>query len=282
MSRLHWVTATAFGVGLLVGCSTGGVDPVHSAPPEATAPDAVSLPLDQYRHTTWDTGRIILAREILIHECMRDHSAEATPPPDAAAIEQDTRMRIKDIGPRGNKRRYGITEPLDAATYGYHLPSTVEGTGRPVRTNERMPSTSCVHQADTTLGEADLAASELVKEVSTASFEQSLAHPRVVGALGQWSACMKAGGYDHATPMAAMAVFDLSSATVSPAETATAAADVECKLRTGLVGTWQEVESTLQRTALSSRDQAFRDVADQRNRLKERVAGTIDEAAHGS
>lgn len=276
MPRRHWPVLAVLGAGLLVGCSPGETAPVRSAPAEATAPDSVSLPLDQYRLTTWDTGRVILAREILVHECMRDRDADATSPPDAAAIEQDARNRIKDLGPRGNKRRYGITQPLEAATYGFHLPSTVERTARPVSAKGRPPSAHCVQQADKALEETNLATPALVREISRDSFEKSLADPSVVDALRQWSDCMKAGGYDYATPMAAMETFDLSSATVSPTEIATATADVDCKLRVGLISTWQNVESSLQQTALRGHEQALRDIAEQHDELGERVARTIN------
>lgn len=276
MSRRHWPVIAVLGVGLLVGCSPGEAEPVSSVPPEATAPDSVSLPLDQYRLTTWDTGRIILAREILVHDCMRDRDAGATSPPNATAIEQDARNRIKDLGPRGNKRRYGITQPQEAVTYGYHLPSTVERTERPVSTKDRPPTADCVQRADRTLDETNLATPALVREISKNSFEKSLVDPRVVDALRQWSDCMKAGGFDYATPMTAMGAFDLSSATVSPAEIATAEVDVECKLRVGLISTWQNVESEIQQTAFTGHEQDFRNITEQHDKLDEQVSRTIN------
>ncbi|MCR3752243.1 hypothetical protein [Lentzea californiensis] len=260
---------------LLVGCSTNGAAPPRPIPPEATAPDAVNLPLDQYRLSTWDTGRIILAREILIHRCIEDRGG-SKPSPDAAAIEQDARVRIKDIGPRGNKRRYGITDPRDAAVYGYHLPSTVDRTERPVPAKERSTSSQCVQQADKTLGEANLTTPAEVKEISTDSYERSLSDPRVAQARTQWSACMKAAGHDYDSSAAAAGAFDLSAATVTAAEIATASADVECKSRSGLVGTWQEVESAIQQSVLDSRRQAFQDIAEQRERFNGRADRTIN------
>ncbi|GAA4409625.1 hypothetical protein ACFQV2_19545 [Actinokineospora soli] len=169
--------AAVLAVALVTACSRGGADLVGSAPPVATAPDAVQLPLDAYRATTWQSGQVVLARALLIAEC------EGTQAPDRTVIEQDTIDRIRDFGPAGNKRRYGITSVADAAMYGYHLPSTLSPR-RPPQVRHDAPRPECVRAADAELGSIK---TELVSELDSASYSRSLGDPGLERVVAEWA-----------------------------------------------------------------------------------------------
>jgi hypothetical protein len=262
---------------LVAGCSSGGAGSVGSTPPpEATAADVVTLPIDPYRFTTWETGRIILAREILITDCLRKLDDKQAVSPDRASIERDTLKRIKDFGPRSNKRRYGVVDQRDAATYGYHLPSSTNKAdqGVPLRQNDSV-RTECVQQVDNTLGDANLTSADLVRTIGHDSYDRSLASSEIRDAFQRWSSCMGTKGYRYPDPMAAMSTFDLVSPTVSKVEIATATADVACKLDGKLVMTWQEVESKIQRSAIDEHRHELQQIAERNEQFRDRIAETI-------
>ncbi|MFI2208008.1 hypothetical protein ACH47Z_46885 [Streptomyces sp. NPDC020192] len=90
----------------------------------------------------------------------------------------------------------------------------------------------------------------LVAKLKAASFNESMADPRVVAVFKAWTACMKTVGYHEADPMRVPEGFP-GSGTPSSAEIAEAQADVSCKARTNMAGIWFAVESEYQNAAIA-------------------------------
>ncbi|WP_051944030.1 hypothetical protein [Streptacidiphilus rugosus] len=125
-----------------------------------------------------------------------------------------------------------------------------------------LPAQGCRGEADRNLGErtnettsggrqrAVNGVDGLVQQLKAASFQASMADPRVVGVFKSRSACMRLAGYHETNPMLAPEMFK-PAPDPTAAEISAAKADVACKVRTNLVGVWFAVESEYQNTAIA-------------------------------
>jgi len=256
-----WVVALLL-AGLLTGCGASGGTPGagqdRSPSYPGTEADDVALPIDSYGYTAVEVGQIVLAREILTADCLRRLGSPNIKEPDRAALEQVTRRRLRDLGLHGNKRRYGVTDNQTAKTYGYHLPSTVDGSTTPPGTDKKNAEShsqhqrGCLDEADRTIaGTEPLGNSDLIRKIAWESYGHSRQSSSVTDALNRWSSCMKATGHNYATPQDAESAFELNSTGVTPSEIAAALADVSCKQESRLVDTWYNVEKDHQNVEIA-------------------------------
>ena len=311
MPPSRWVAILVL-VGLATGCSATHIDPTTGSDGPVTHVDAmaddIALPIDSYGYTALETGQIILARELLISDCMHRLGLRLQTEPDRSSLEQSTRSRMNDFGFHGNKRRYGVTETDVAATYGYHLPSIANGATapsageqktnpsarpevaeklalsgaapdgqRPTQVNEHtIPKGGCVGEATYTITRAGpLGNADLVRNIAWESFDRSLKDPKLADAVQRWSSCMKTKGYDHLSPQAASSIFDGDEKTVTSNEIATATADVACKQQTQLVTTWRDIEESYQNIKISEHAHELKEAAKDHDMCMKRVTEII-------
>jgi hypothetical protein len=89
--------------------------------------------------------------------------------------------------------------------------------------------------------------------MSMDSFGYSRGQPPVRAAITRWSDCMKQHGFDYPDPFAPIRDprFEARRLAASATEIAAAMADVDCKRRGNLVGTWFTVERSYQQSLVA-------------------------------
>lgn len=235
--------------------------------------DGLVLPVDRYRLDPNQRRSFGQAHTRIVNECRARFGFDALPddpPTTASALD----------------RRYGITDAAEAAAWGYHLTPdqglsqrskpnvrpqaegeaivmTGRESGRPGGADlpptsfrgQPLPAGGCVADADRALAvpEGLGAVEQRGAFVNADGFNQAMADQRAVNALAAWADCMKHAGYGYATPTAAVAAFNLSTATPSPAERAVAKADVTCKARANVVGILYTLEVAYQEAIIAQK-----------------------------
>ena len=242
---------------------------------DATAgPPRITLPLDPYQVSDDDFATVSRALTELTDRCMRRQGLtyEAPAPQDTATA-----------GPAGHERRYGITVLESARTHGYHRAGTparhpeqpkrskayeraLTGTGKPLDDGEF--DDGCTGEAHRELEAGiDMEAVDLPQWYKRDSFQRSLDDPRVKAVFAAWSRCMAEAGHRYATPLDPPADPGVMGRTVTDHERSVAVADITCKRRTGLVDAWQRVETTLQRSTVTTRAAQLKKAGAQADRL---------------
>ena len=264
---------------LLVGCTSPDPSAQRSPAPSSAAPEAspnpsppgqksytFRLPIAAYSYSDADYEVIRSAEQILARDCMKDFGLSYRPAKNPApAVAPD--------------RRYGITDMDSAARLGYRMPpqqsapeakltkdqiKVLYGRSSPEEEStknaglqyrgKKIPEQGCLGSA--VLGfrkpYEDQAGAEVASRISTESFENSQKAPEVRAVFGKWSACMKRHGYDYASPMEALATPSFLRGKLSAKEKETAVADVSCKERTGLLETWFDAESSIQKEMIKT------------------------------
>ncbi|MFE1911259.1 hypothetical protein [Streptomyces anandii] len=268
----------------LAGCSADAVRPAHPAPrarpsvtpspsgPAATArARALLLPYDRYELTPGDLATVQAAEDAVMVSCMRAQGRSWTPLP--AATDADP----------PNRARYGVIEADVAARYGYHQPPSPPGVAGRGTAEDARNARLTQADADAAFGKAGASQSvggcwktahdalredvpnsphNVLDELTTSSFDDSLKDSRVRHALSRWSACMEKSGYSYGTPLDAAADSKWQRTDrPSRQETSVALADVRCKERTRLVEEWSAVERAWQREFIRERPGQFRALA---------------------
>jgi hypothetical protein len=242
------------------------------------------LPIDAYVLDTPQAGPIAVAEDRLIGACMARQGLGWVPLP-------------ADHAPRQwpNRGRYGLAEPEMARRYGYHQPSDPRSEARQAWVDARdgrlTPaqrtaaygadgSGGCEAQAQRTLvrgvARVDFGALDRIAEDT---YEASRRAPQVRRLFAQWETCMREQGFTYpADPMAANddPRWDPDKP-ASPAEIATARADVACKERTSLVTVWWRTEVVLQKREISRRAPWFATV----RTARARYLANVSSYAHG-
>ncbi|CCH32708.1 hypothetical protein ABZ816_30455 [Actinosynnema sp. NPDC047251] len=255
----------------LAACSAParGTEP-EIGPVPTVAPGAeLRLPVEDYLVTDEQGVEIAAARVLLITACLRRFGVEYTVPLPVA----------QPFGPRSlTERRYGITDAGLAELHGYGMgprdpalrPAPVKpeldatgqnaltGQGQSVLAGQAVPEGGCAGDADRVL-DRDLPAGadpQLGQRLQFESFEAGRQDSRVRAAVAAWSACMAEAGHHYADPLA-VAGDPAFIGDVTPTQLATAATDIDCKVRTNLVGVWFTVESAYQRARIEKDPDAF-------------------------
>ncbi len=258
---------------------------VPSTPPAApkrmrTTSD---LPLvTEYMWNDEETVQLMKAAEILTGDCMQAQgfvyqpqksaysqgAAEALPEPsepygvydarsagvlgyhrrNSALDEELAKLTVKPgervgIGTDGKLR----VEPDEAATTPYE--EALYGVGQQRAGGCSDESWKQLHDPQSEGYDVELWGRVLMS--AQAATEQD---PRVVAVTQKWSACMKPAGFSYSSP-AQPAKANWGSPQTGPTATeiATATADVACKDKTGLVGTWLDVLEQQQRRLMADR-----------------------------
>jgi hypothetical protein len=246
------------GIALLTGCAQR---PATGATPAAGAAGAgapallrtteLRLPLDAYQPTLAQYARLAVANRALVRRCMRALGYDYVVAEPATA------------GPATwNERRYGLSDPAPAE-HGY-WPASRVAPSRPRHTattpamtaavtgvgarDSRVPAGGCSAQAFRELTAHDPPGADryLAQRLSSDSFFGSRRDPTVEAATREWSACMAAAGFSYSGPLDPPRDERFQGPAAAPLEVATARADVACKQRSNLIGTWYATESARQ------------------------------------
>jgi hypothetical protein len=239
--------------------STSGEPPVGPVPVVRTDADIV-LPVDSMLATTEQMGRVSLATDVLVRECLKRFGKDwpIMPPTGGLPVAR-------------NARRYTIVDRAKVAVEGYHpvdllkaeeaarqrsagqppvpqdvrdlwLGSTATAGDRPA------PVGGCAGEADRRLhAGVDLTGVGLPQRLTQESFERTRVDSRVRASFARWSACMRGKGYRYRDPFAAFNDPRWGGPQISTGEITTAIADVTCKTKENVAGVMLAVETAYQR-----------------------------------
>ncbi|WP_344622852.1 hypothetical protein [Kitasatospora arboriphila] len=265
----------------LPGCSSSG-QPAAEARPTTQSPSALPasadlhLPIEPYLFSEAETAKLTRAGAVLRKACMQrfglDYAISPADPPTGPRTFMD--------------RRYGLTDPAEAAANGYHLGDRDPRT-HPVRppqfsaeqqqvltghlpgktgadeTNLQVngvpvPPGGCYDEAKRGLaGSGDLGPSSVAQQANFQTFKASMSVAQVTQAFEAWSGCMRNRGYSYPNPMDAIGDRRFLGDSPTPLELQVAAADVICKQQVHLIDTWFAVEASLQKELIARQQAEF-------------------------
>ncbi|WP_328745126.1 hypothetical protein OHT57_06780 [Streptomyces sp. NBC_00285] len=279
------------------GSAAGQTPPPVPGTPVLLGVRSLVLPIEPYLFTNRQMTGILRARQALVTPCMRRFGIDwpaSGPKPDAGTAAAPGMKNAANMS-----RRYGITDPADAARHGYHLvpdarqrttkdPSarppdadtlavltgrTAEGAPGPARHHGRaIPEGGCQGQATARIsgGPQRLGNDQLASEINVVSYQRSTTDPRVTSVFRAWSACMRERGYSYAAPTEAPGKDPrFTGPEPTRAEIALARADVACKRDTNVIGVWFTVDAAYQRQMMASKAQ---ELARARNVIRTQTA----------
>ena len=239
------------------------------------------LPITAYELSGTQSAEAGYLTQRYTQECMHRFGFAYLPGLSVSSIAQNSRITAEL-----NSRRYGVSDPVAAAAYGYHLPSWMKNaaapapfprpgnpeyrvlTGQPAgRYHGRpVPAGGCTGQASSRLTAAGIDAGAqasggpdqpaLVQQIASQGFTRAQADPRVRAAGRRWAACMRSHGYAFATPFQAANHWNLN-APVSTTEIHTAEHDITCKRQVNLIGIEFAAESDDENAAIARNAQAL-------------------------
>ncbi|MEV3990214.1 hypothetical protein AB0J57_15035 [Streptomyces sp. NPDC049837] len=289
--RLLAVALISATVGL-VGCSSSGTEdrtegtraseapPVdYKNPPEVESVPQMrgsrnlELPLEAYTWTDAEERVRRQGEDRIAAECMRGFGFDLEPRP---LYRGDKALR--------DANRYGVSDMASASRFGYNTDPYLRGkrpeehytpaeslalfgpqgdTGQKTAkaaNGKAIPEGGCWGQALRELASKGPKVhpdkEEFASHLALFAYQESQKDKRVQKAFADWSACMKAKGYHYNGPMAPVEDERFAkSTTPTPAEIRVAEADVECKEKHNVIGTWYAVEVAYQKRAIESNQQ---------------------------
>lgn len=168
---------------------------------------------------------------------------------------------------------YGFLDEAQAATYGFHQPSTVgrekPNTG-PMNPAEfsalsglksttggepaggNIPPGGCTGEAEQKLKSDRATAGDIYGELTGQADSRTKSDNRVAAAVTEWAACMKQKGYVYSDPESL--ANEAWGTTVTPREIETAKADVACTKQTNLSGIALGVRTAIQKQLIDQHD----------------------------
>lgn len=286
------------GVAIAVSAAACGGESSSAAPqrpvptPTPSSVTSLHLPLDAYTLNTSQTASGEYLRLALQRSCMAKLGFSDYPPGlTSGYVTQDARV-FQEF----NSRLWGISDPVQAALYGYHLPpwthASVTGKvltigdlpaaeqtallGRGKAASGGIPAGGCTGQADREESAAGLSVGghppALVSQLQQESFDQAKSDARVVKVFASWSACMRMSGFNYPDPFSVN--FDMS-APVSSLEKETAKTDIACKRKTNLLGVTYAVLSDYQNKLIEQNAQELAQVQQQVRREQDALVSVM-------
>ncbi|MFS8198801.1 hypothetical protein ACLVWQ_08935 [Streptomyces sp. CWNU-52B] len=267
---------------LTAGCSAAAGDQPEEVPVLLRS-TGLRLPLDAYLLSPGETTEVTEAHRVLVRRCMVRFGFDY-PPVTAGGTGGGLTS--------WTQRRYGITDPTEAAARGYRLRAPADpapsadpgpqervaltGEGGSRIKGRAVPEDGCAGEAGRRLragGPEDVDRS-LAQTLSAESYERSLQDKRVRAVTEQWSRCMAANGLVYAGPLDPPKDRRFQGTAPSTTERTTAKTDVNCKKRTNLVGIWFTAETATQRSLIARNHEALTRVAAM-NRTELTTARTV-------
>ncbi|TWV53592.1 hypothetical protein FRZ03_09605 [Streptomyces misionensis] len=248
----------------------------------------VHLPIETYLLDYEHQGKLEVLYSRMRDQCVRDKGF--TPPATSVSGERAVGRYVR-LWRYYDTRRYAISDAATAREYGYHLPPFTRGS-KPISLGSlskalRNAMLDCGGKAakrqSVSVGEDKSGFEELATNLRAEDFTHSQSDPRVRDVFRNWSACMAQKGYHYPTPVDAakdgqwkdsgQRTPEALKAEVTPRETRTAVAEVECVHETNLLGVSFAVEAEYENKDIEKNAEAL-------NKLKarnERAAQKIDE-----
>jgi hypothetical protein len=301
------LTATTVAVGtLLAGCATpkpappahvsDNAVPNHPARvtsiPRPTGPNQLSeLPIMAYLLSPAQEAQLTNATDRLVTTCMRrlgfDYSTPAEP--TSSDVDNDPNGYLPDSDPRlaasqgyrdrsmAKQARHGTAgAPMSQAEV---VALVGHDAGAPV--NGQVSVGGCLGSARRTVaGSADpdivFGDSTLASDIRLDGYTKAQSDSRVTAVFGQWSVCMKAKGFDYASPIAAVddPRWDVNHPP-STLEIRTAVADVACKYQDNVNGVFHAVETAFEDAAIQQHLPALQQITVARGNALEKAAQTL-------
>jgi hypothetical protein len=262
--------------------ATPSAAPMPSATPTPSSVLQYQLPLAAYQLTPRQTAEEVYLTQRLEQACLGKLGFRFLPGLSEKAVTYSAR-----VAGEFESRLYGVSDPVAVRAYGDHLPSWVQGPGKPesaaqlgtaewaaltgrgpAPAGQPVPAGGCAGQAERELARAGINAttqqsggsdpSTLVASAQLASFERAQSSPPVRAVFARWSACMRGYGDNYATPFTAAGDPRWArSATPSRLEIQTAEHDIGCKLRVNVLGVEFAAVSRYQDQAITAHAAAF-------------------------
>ncbi|WP_331767098.1 hypothetical protein [Embleya sp. NBC_00896] len=279
-SPLHVLAALACATTLaLAGCAAGDDEAAagkaaasesprapqsleQGPPPSIPAPRQLAdmhgqlLPIEPYLLDLDQMRLIQNARSVLVSTCLKRRGFDVTLPVAAAGAGPNTQSEM----------RYGADRAA-AAQYGYREPGAVQQPVPPSMSAAAREALAgkggCVEEVDAEFAAKGLLAQDpdVVVNINVDNMQHSIRDERVTTAFRAWSDCMRAKGFDYATPMDASADRRWQQgSTASPQEIATAVAHSDCMRDNNVVGTWFAVESAYEQRDIDAHQAELADL----------------------
>jgi hypothetical protein len=275
--------------------SSGSGDAAGSAPVPTPTPKSMAelhLPLEAYLLDYEHQGKLEEIGLKLRDTCVKVKGF--TPPSMSVRGEQAVTEDVK-LWRYYDTRRYAISDLATAREYGYHLPPFAQDSAKPISLGSlskplQVVMVKCAGEAEKKEQRGGISTSQNQSEIGDIAaglkekdFTDSQSDPRVLQVLKKWSACMAQRGYRYATPQDATSdgqwkqsgqrTPEAIKAEVTPEETNTAAAEVECVHETNVLGVSFAVEAEYENKDIEKNAEVL-------NKLKaqnEQAAKKIDE-----
>jgi len=263
---------------LTAGCSNQAPRPPAPALgpiPNITSVDAISLPIDAYIPTSAQILALQKATDVVSARCMRRYGLPYHPPVMAGfadfARQNKARTALYGFFDLSTARSKGYDTqvagpdgasgevPYTMAEMGVLRGQSTSGSAVAVFKGKKVPAGGCRQQGIDAVGGPPPVPTAEALPGGGPKVPSDDPHMQAVNA--RWAACMKGKGFAYPNPWAAYTSPKWkASAAGAPArgtphsseEIATAAADVECKLSTNLVGVAVAVEIAYDRRYIAA------------------------------
>ncbi|KOV70375.1 hypothetical protein ADL00_09105 [Streptomyces sp. AS58] len=242
--------------------------------PEIKSAEIPALPIEGYLVSQKEKDQILRASRTLAKGCMARYGF------DFSWNAASGRKSEPDDNAANRSRRYGIVDHAMASELGYGNAAVevedTSGDSSSAQMSEaasrvflgnsdpllkvakdaevngiKIPEGGCSGEAKRKVGNG--LSNRTANDINLASFQVSLNDGQVKTAMKEWSDCMKRSGYDYASPLDPLKTMGMRAPT--PEEKATAAADVQCKYETNLIGIWNAVETEIQKAMIGNKEE---------------------------
>ncbi|WP_239405811.1 hypothetical protein [Frankia sp. Cj3] len=276
--------ATLPAVVLVLAASVACADPVKSPEQhepgigpvqQISEPSQIGRPIDTYIPSVQEIMQLRAVRNETVAKCLAAHGANAEihePPGVQEFLSAQQRDGVIRSG------LYGFFDPVAAKTHGYSRPPgqavslTETGVAGPSEV-----SSECARKGQEAIGGTPLIIDETVLPDSGPPVPTNDSRYRAV--VVSWAQCMAESGFRYNTPLDAIGDLqwrrppapDGSTTPASPTEITVASTDVDCKIKTNLVGIAVAVQSAYDNRYIESH-------AAQLVEFKNRILGHIRSA----
>ncbi|SFO13000.1 hypothetical protein SAMN04487980_10719 [Streptomyces sp. cf124] len=220
--------------------------PPPRSPRSDTQAEFARLPIEEYMPTSDDNFHLAKARNVAIEGCMKERGVKDFHLPDPVRP------------PTLTERRYGLSDPDEAARFGYEYPESATSTEpaeirlgeveRQALGSDEDPK-GCMGIGTAKITGSALratASSPTAVKIQRDTWFKSAEDPRVRAKTKDWENCMKAKGFTLRTPLETP-----KEGTSKTEERRMATSSIECSSSVKLSDVWFEVESELQYVAIS-------------------------------
>lgn len=279
-----------------------GKEPAIGAVPALLESRSLVFPLAPYTPDSRQLGLLDEAQDVLIDQCMQRYGFRYQQRRKAdAKVKQD------------ENRRYGISDPAEAAASGYVNPQFGQTTKPPqpslgpneklvlhglevdpslkvpmsqeeaeksdvattVVSGQKVPAGGCLRESALKLfaPTQDTVDGMIAQSHGLEAYGRAQKDSRVVAATKAWSECLGRHGYDFTDPTGMPP--GITEATLSSPQAVTMATqDVACKKETNLIGIWYTVEVAYQQRAIERNAETL-DLAKKQLDARMKLAATL-------